>query len=241
MKRIWLGRLYPIMLLCNLIYACIWMRQNGIAGIGGTAPFSKWTYLAYCGAMLPAAVLTLLLLLANYYSDRQQKADILPLASTNSAGKLMLVRITALLLCFLILEVLEYVLYAVPNILFFGHTAVACYLLIGLLHMLPAVMLALAIGGVLGKIQGRLIYALAVLMFFAGFKQFNAPCDLFGGTFFAEYPLTLPCAADGEPAFHIVPLWILTRLLYLASGTVIIACFVCRIRKPMHDRAEAAA
>ena len=61
MKRIWLGRLYPVLLICNAVYAYIWMRESGIAGVGGTAPFSKWTYLAYCGAMLPAAILTVLL------------------------------------------------------------------------------------------------------------------------------------------------------------------------------------
>ena len=238
LKRIRLGRLFPIMLLCNLIYATIWMGQTGISGTGGTAPFSQWTYLAYCGAMLPAAILTLLLLQANYYSDRQQKADILPLASPYTAGALMLVRIAALAVCFLILFVLEFAFFAVPNLLYFGKIAVLAYPLTGLLHMLPAVILSLALGGVLGKLQNKLIYVLAVLLFALSMVQPAVACDLFGSAFFSEYPLKLPVGADGEPAFRIVPLWLCTRLLYLTAGAVLIACGVCRYRKPKLDHGE---
>ena len=240
MKRIWLGRLYPVLLICNVVYACIWMRQSGIAGIGGTAPFSKWTYLAYCGAMLPAAILTFLLLLANYYSPKQRKADILPFASPFTERKLMLMRFAALLCGFLILFVLEFAVFAVPNILFFQKYTVLLCFAAGMMHMLPALILSLALGGILAKCSGRLIYVFAILIMTASLIQQAVPYDLFGNAFFSEYPLTLPVSADGEPAYRIVPLWIAARVLYLAAGILLILFGVCRTRKPQHDRAEAA-
>ena len=241
MKRILLGRLFPTMLICNLLYAFIWMRQNGIAGIGGTAPFSYWTYLAFCGAMLPPALLTVLLLQANYYSAKQQKADILPLASACTERALMLVRLLALTCCFLVVFILEFAVYVQPCLQYFGKTEVLIYWLTGLLHMLPAVVLALALGGLTGKLKGKLIYVLAVLLFAVSMIQFAEPFDLFGYKYFSEFPLTLPVGANGEPDFSVNPVWIGTRFLYLASGSGIIAAGVCRNLKPKVEYAESAA
>ena len=238
LKRIRLGRLYPIMLLCNIVYACIWMWQIGLSGVGGTAPFSKWTYLAYCGAMLPAAVLSLLLSQANFFSEKQQKADILPLSSPYTAGELMLIRITALLICFLIIFLAEYLLFAIPFALFFGTAGVLGYPLIGLIHMLPTVILMLTLGCLIGKIRGWLIYVLAAVTFITGLAQFSVPFDLFGNKFFSEYPLKLPTGSAGEPAFEIVPLWICSRIVFFAVGAVILLLSVRRNRKPTLDRAE---
>lgn len=240
MKRIWLGRLYPVLLLCNVVYACIWMRQSGIAGIGGTAPFSKWTYLAYCGAMLPAVILTFLLLLANYYSPKHRKADILPFASPFTERKLTLIRLAALLCGFLILFTLEYTVFAAPNILFYQKYTVLLYFAAGLMHMLPALILSLAFGGILGKCSDKLIYVFAILILNVSLIQPAVPYDLFGNAFFSAYPLTLPVDADGEPAYRIVPFWFAARFLYLAAGILLILLGVCRTRKPQHDRAEAA-
>lgn len=240
MKRIWLGRLFPIMLICNCVYAFIWMRQNGIAGIGGTAPFSKFTYLAYCGAMLPPALLTLLLQQANYCSAKQQKADILPLASPYTPSAFTLIRILALTCCFLVIFLLEFAVYAQPCLQYFGKTEVLNDWLIGLLHMLPAVILTISAGGLIGKLNGKLIYALAVLVFLAAFIQTAKAFDLFGCTFFTEYPLTLPVSADGEPAFHIQPVWLGTRFIYLAAGIILIVAGVCRSHKPrLYDTEQA--
>lgn len=241
MKRIWLGRLFPIMLVCNCIYALMWMQQSGIPGIAGTAPFSEWTYLAYCGAMLPPAALTLLLLQANYYSPKQQKCDILLLATPYTVSALTLVRLITLAICFLVLFLLEFAVFAVPCVYLFGKTCVLTYVFCGLLHMLPAVVLTLAAGGMAGRLHGRLIYVLAAVLFLAGTAETGKAFELFGCAFFSEYPLTLQPGADGEPAFVIETVWIITRLLYLAAGTAMIVLGVCRYHKPKLDRAEAAA
>ena len=231
-KRIWLGRLFPVMLICNCVYACIWMWNVGIEGVGGTAPFSAWTYHAYCGNMLPAAVLTLLLLQSVYYTPRWQKADILPLASPCSAEKLMLCRMTALLICGILIFAAEYLIFVLPCILFFKETAVLAYGLTGLLPVLSLTVLALSLGGLLGRFSGKLIYLLAVILFIIGMLHIQKPYDLFCGGFFAQYPLTLPAGADGEPPFRILPVWIFTRLLFLAAGAAVTVWNVCRHRKP---------
>lgn len=241
MKRIRLGRLFPIMLVCNCIYALIWLNQNGIPGIAGTAPFSEWTYLAFCGAMLPPAALTLLLLQANYYSPKQQKCDILLLATPCTVSALTLVRFLTLTICFLVLFLLEFTVFAVLCVYLFGKTAVLTYCFCGLLHMLPAVILALAAGGLAGRIQGKLIYVLAAALFLAGTAESGKPFELFGNAFFSQYPLTLQPGADGEPAFVIEKVWLIARLIYLAAGTAMIVLGVCRYHKPKLDRAEAAA
>ncbi len=240
LKRIRQGRMFFITLIGNLIYAAVWMYQVGISGIGGTAPFSMWTYLAFCGAMLPAGILTVLLLQANYYSSQQQKADILPLAASSSNGLLILVRVIALTVCFLLIDLLEFWIYALPNLLFFGKTAVLGYGFAGLLHSIPAVVAVLAAGGLTGKLNGRLVYVLAVLMFAAAAVQIAAPYDFYGNAFFSQYPLSLPAAADGEPVFAVHPAWVCTRVLYLAAGIAVLILCVCRSGKPSLDRAETA-
>lgn len=237
-KRIWLGKLFPILLICSLIYAWIWMQYVGIAGIGGTAPFSAWTYLSYCGAMLPPAVLSLLLMEANYFSERQKKADILAMASPCAAGTLLLYRLIALLGCFAVLFLLETAVYLYPCIRYFGATAVLIYPLLGLLLMLPCVLLALAAGALLGRLHGRLTSALAIILFVCGLVQTESPCDLFGSSYFSARPITLPVGADGEAAFDLDALWLVMRLVYLAAGITGILLCVCKKQKPR--RVEAA-
>ena len=238
MKRIWLGRLFPILLICNGIYAYLWMNQTGIGGIGGTAPFSLWTYMAFCGSMLPPAALTMLLMQAKYYSLKQQKDDILPLASPCSAEMLLFLRQLALLCCFAAIFLLDSAVFLYPCIRYFKQTAALANLLPGLLLMLPCIILALALGTLVGRLHGKLIYLLATILLAAGLFQTDSPFDLFCGSYFSERPLALPIGPDGEVAFCIETVWLVMRFLYLAAAIALTA--FCLYRQPKPKRTEAA-
>ena len=235
LKRLLPGRVFLILLICNCIYAAAWLLDAGISGIGGTAPFSAWTYLTYCGTLLPPALVTVLLLQAEHFSRKQQQTDLLLLASPVSPGTLHLLRCGALAVCFLILFVLEFTLYVVFCTVLFGESGVLVYILYSLLPAAACFLLAAGLGALLGSIRGWLIYVLAVCFFVIGLIRLNTPLDLFCGGFFEQYPLTLTPDADGEPSFRIVPLWLAARFVFLAAGIVLL--MIDARRRQKSDRA----
>jgi Ni,Fe-hydrogenase I cytochrome b subunit len=53
---------------------------------------------------------------------------------------------------------------------------------------------------------------------------------LFGGNFYASFPLSLPLAADGEPAFTLSAAFVTVRVIYFVAGMVLLAISVRRIQ-----------
>jgi hypothetical protein len=54
---------------------------------------------------------------------------------------------------------------------------------------------------------------------------------LFGGRFYASFPLSLPIGTDGEPAFVLSTAFLAVRTIYLVVGVALVAASVRNLPK----------
>ncbi len=235
LKRLLTSGLFITMLIVNAVFAWYILTTDIIAGIAFTAPFSVWSSCAYIGKTLPIAIVTVLLLQAGYYGNRQKRVEILTSAAPMTYTRTLLIRTAVLGICFLVICIADSLLGAVFFAAFFGYYGFGAFILPALLEIIPCFVFAAGIGHLAGRLHCGLIYALLPAVFIAGFFGTAGAFDLFGGAFFSAYPMTLPAGADGEPEFVTDTVWLLARLMYLVIGAA--ALFVNTALRPKIKRA----
>lgn len=222
LKRMLLNKVFLTMLLVNGLFAWFILSTDIIRGIAYTAPFSGWSYCTYLGKTLPLAMVTILLLLSNYYSKKQKQLEVLTLVTPVTAARQMLLRTAAVSICFVLIFLLITILGAFFYSAFFRYTDFAVFLLPSLLIALPCFLFLTGLGQLLASLHQGMIYALILIAFISGYCGNQTVFDLFGAGYFSSYPLTLPVGAEGEPDFTLNAIFCAVRLLYLAAG---VACF----------------
>ena len=215
-----LNKLFFGMLLVNGLFAWFTLSFDIIMGTAYTAPFSVWSYCAYLGKTLPLAMITVLFLLANYYSRKQKQVEILTSATPISSFCQIMIRTMAAGICFLLIYLVVIALALLFYISFFQFHDFAAFILPSVLLLLPCFLFFAGLGQLLGSIHRSLIY---VLMLFAlAFNSLPSAFDFFGAGYFSTIPLTLPAGTNGEPTFKMGISFIVLRLLYLVIGIVCI-------------------
>lgn len=214
-----LNKIFPGLLLVNGLFAWFVLSFDIIQGTAYTAPFSTWSYCAYLGKTLPLAMITVLLLLSNYYGRKQKTVEILTSATPVTSFCQTMTRTLAAGVCFVLIYFVVIALALLFYARLFRFHASAAFILPSVLLLLPCFLFLVGLGQLLGSIHRSLIYVLMLFSFaLSGIQNLF---DLFGAGYFSAYPLTLPIDADGEPAFVINISFIMIRLLYLVLG---IAC-----------------
>lgn len=227
LRRVLFGRMFPAMLAANGIYAWYVLTTEIIAGVAYTAPFSVWSYCNYIGRLLPAAVLTVLLLLAGYYGKKQKQAEVLLSAAPITPAQHLAIRSFVLGVCFCIICALYMVLAAVFYRSFFAYGRYAEFLLPAFLLMAPCFLVSLGLGHLLGRLHQGLVWLFAGIVFLAGLAAVNHVADLFCAGYFAHYPLELPPDSSGEPGFSMQPVWVAVRIMYALFGIGMISIGIC--------------
>ena len=229
LRRVAVSWLFFGLLLINGIFDWYVLSMDIIVGIAGTAPFSAWSFCVYIGKIMPAAMVTVLLLLAGYYGKKQKKVEILTSAAPVTPAQHFFIRTAVLFLCFAIFCLVGAGLAVVFYIRFFGYHQFGQFFLPALLLVVPCFVFTVGLGHLLGRVHPGLIY-LWMLVLAVGFQAVTNVFDLFGAGYFSVYPLTLPLGQDGEPEFAMGMMWVLARLLYLAVGIVLFWCNVYGFR-----------
>lgn len=220
LRRMLLNKLFFGMLLVNGLFAWFTLSYDTIVGTAYTAPFSVWSYCVYLGRTLPLAMITVLFLLANYYSRKQKQAAILTSATPISPFCQIMIRTLAAGICFLLIALVVIVLALLFYISFFRFYDFAAFILPSVLLLLPCFVLFASLGQLLGSIHRSLVYVLMLLVF--AINSMPGAFDFFGAGYFSTVPLTLPAGIDGEPAFEIGMAFLAARVLYLVLGIVCI-------------------
>lgn len=217
LKRMLLGKVFPGMLLVNALYAWFILSSETIQGVSCTAPFSAWSYCSYLGRTLPLAVITVLLLLANFYSRQQRRVEVLTDATPIPVFRQIEIRTLAAGVCFLVIYLVVIALALFFYACFFRFYDFAAFVLPSAVILLPCFVFFAGVGQLLGSLHQSLIYGLMLLAF--ALNGIPNVFDVSGAGYFSEYPLTLPVGADMEPAFTLSAGFLAVRLLYLALGT----------------------
>lgn len=218
LRRMLQNKVFPWLVLANGLAAWFVLSYDIIRGVAYTAPFSTWSYCAYLGKILPLAMSTVLLLLANYYSKKQKLVEILISATPVTPCCQIVIRTLAAGICFTLICMIDILLALIfyTNFFYTSFHAFAAFVLPSVLILLPCFMLFTGLGLLLGSIHRSLVYGLILFVFvISGIQNVF---DVFGAGYFSTYPLTLPVESDGEPAFAITWLFVLIRLLYLLIG-----------------------
>lgn len=218
LRRIMRNWLFLGMLAVNGIYGWYVLTMDIITGIAYSAPFSVWSYLAYLGKTMPLALITVLLMLAGYYGDRQKKVETLLFAAPILPAQHMMIRTAVLFMCFMANCIVTVSMAFIFYICFFRYWQFASFLLPSVLLILPCFAVGIGAGHLLGRLHPAAVYAWMLVLFLAVPGMATSAFDFFGAGFFSDYPLALPVGQDGEPGFVMSTGWILARVLYFAIG-----------------------
>jgi len=226
LRRLLLNKFFITLAFINGFYAWFVLSTQTIMGTAFTAPFSQWSFGGYLAAVMPMIMLTTLFLLSFYYSRNEKQVAVLTSATPMDRRKYMLVRNAVVALGFLFLCLVAVILAIFFYASIFRFTSFGGFALPGVIIILPGFVLFMGLGHFVGKIHVGFLYALIPLLFLMGFLPLIL--DIFGGGFFNNFPLTLPVAADGEPAFVLSAGFIITRIMYMIVG---IGLWMVRIKK----------
>ena len=106
-KRILLKKMFFGILIVNGFFSWYILTTDIILGIGYTAPFSLWSYCTYLGKVMPIGIITVLLLLSNYYGKKQKSVEVLTMTTNITALQEMLIRTCTIGICFLIICMID--------------------------------------------------------------------------------------------------------------------------------------
>ena len=209
----------------NGLFAWYTLTSDTVAGIAHTAPFSPWSFGAYLASVMPISILTALFLLSFFCSKKEKQVQALTAATPVDSVRYMLIRLAVVALGFLFLCALVIGISVIFYAIFFNYWNYSTFILPALLTILPCFVFFLGAGNLAGRIHPGFLYALMFVSLALSFVPSPSALHftgLFGGSFYASYPLPLPLAADGEPAFTLSAAFLVARVIYLAVGVVLL-------------------
>ncbi len=220
LKRLIGNKIFIALLIIIVVYSITVLTGETILGAAGTAPYSGWSFGAFLSAVMPMAMLTVLLSLSGYYSKKEKRAEILLSATPMKSSGLTLIRAGAITVCFVIICAVIFSAAVWFYISAFGRFA--DFALPSALVILPCYLIVLGIGLNIGRLRPAALYAFIPLLF--AVSSLNLGCfDFFGGGYFTSYPFTLSVDASGEPPFAVGNMFIAARFVYAAVGTALLS------------------
>jgi len=221
------SKFYIALLIINGAFAWFVLTTDIIAGVAFTAPFSFWSYGAYMATVMPMAMMTAMFLLSSYYSKNEKQVEVLTSATPVDEVKYMLVRNATVALGFLLLILTAILLSSYFYSTYFGYWNFG-FLWIAVLTIMPGFVFFIGLGHWAGSVRTWFLYVLVPVTFAVGFLRHPIALDIYGGGYYSGFPLTLPVGADGEPAFVLSAVFLVTRALYLIIGG---ACWLYALYK----------
>ena len=152
LRRVLFRWMFLAMLAVNGMYAWYVLTTDLIRGAAYTAPFSIWSCCAYLGKTMPAASITVLLILCGYYSKKQKQVEILTSAAPMTGAQHLLIRSGVLAVCFILVSAVIMAVAVFFYSRFFQFYDYAGYILPGLLLILPCFVVLLGAGHLLAGV-----------------------------------------------------------------------------------------
>ncbi len=217
--KIILAKAYvPAMTVIALLYAWFLLSSETILGVSDTAPFSGWSFGTYLGSTVLISMLISLFLLANAYSERQKRVEILTDVTGFPTKHRMLVKSGIIGGYFLVLNLLFLILGCVFLMIFFGRIHLITYLAEYLLISLPCLFVILGMGNCLGRIHRNLICLFMGAILILDFVAPTLSVDANGAHYYKAMSAALETMNGQETPFVWKASYLLSRLAYLLVG-----------------------
>ena len=234
-KRLLLNKFFIGLSVINGLFAWYTLTSDTIAGVAHTAPFSPWSFSAYLAAVMPISILTVLFLLSFFHSKKEKQVKALTATTPVDAVRYALIRLAVVTLGFFFLCALVIDISIIFYAIFFDYWNFTVFIFPVIITILPCFVFFLGLGNLLGHIHPGFLYILMLLSLAMNFIPLPGAlhyAGLFGGRFYASFPLSLPIGTDGEPAFALSTAFLAVRAIYLVVGVVLVAVSVVILSKP---------
>lgn len=226
------------MSIITLLYGWFLLSTEMILGVSDTAPFSGWTFGKYMGDITLLTMLVSLFLIASVYSSRQKRVGILADVTGFSVRKRMMIKSLIIGGYFLVMNLLLLVMGCVFLSVYFGKLYLGTYLLEYFVIGIPALVLVLGVGNLLGRINPALVFVLMGVILVLAFVAPEMCVDANGARWFevAARSRTDTRSQAPEGARHLAR-YAVNRISYLAIGVaawVLAASRMAKKKKHAH-------
>jgi len=223
LKRLIFNKFFLALAIITGLYSYMILSREIIVGIAYTAPFSPWSYGTYLAKVLPLLLVTLLFFITYMFSNREKQVKQLTFATPIDPYRYGMMKCSAMAAGFSIISFFIIILSMVFYAILFRFNSFGSFFIPIAITLLPCLFFILGIGLLMGGIQANILYALMIAVLLLNFLPLPKFFDLYGGLFFASYPLSLSVGTDGEPAFTLPVSFILGRFFFSSTGVLMAA------------------
>ena len=208
------------LLLVLLFYGWQVLSRVTILGVSHTAPFSPWSFGDFLCRMVPLLWIGSLFFLTFFTSGKARRAAVLTDAAPMEPRRYALARCGAALTGTVLLALAVLAEAAVFYGWYFGWHGWGELLLPALVTLVPPLAFALGSGWLLGRVRPWILYVWMLLPFALALLPLPEALELWNGSFFTQYPLTLGTL---DPAFSLPVAVLLVQCALLTAGIVLLA------------------
>ena len=219
-RRLLWNKFFGGLLLVLLFYGWQVLSRVTILGVSHTAPFSPWSFGDFLSRMVPLLWIGSLFFLTFFTSGKARRAAVLTDAAPMEPRRYALARCGAALAGTALLALAVLAEAAVFYGWYFGWHGWGELLLPALVTLAPPLVFALGSGWLLGRVRLWLLYVWMPLPFALALLPLPEALELWNGSFFTQYPLTLGTL---DPAFSLPVAVLLVQCALLTAGIVLLA------------------
>lgn len=214
------------------------IRTSVLRGVGGTAPFSPWSFGSYLLGLSPLFCAIVLFSVARLFGKEERMAGRLMSAAPFPTGRQLLIKTASVAVAWLLSVLLACLLCFAFYLYVFRFYANGSNLVCLLLILVPQLLFFTGAGLCLGRIHHATCYALIALIFVASLSGVPLPAfaDPMGGSLLAGLAGTIP--DKGVVPFAVPADYLISRALYAVAGIGLTALACSRASKPGAGRGE---
>ena len=219
-KRLLWNKFFFGLLLVLLFYGWQMLSRVTILGVSHTAPFSPWSFGDFLSRMVPLLWIGSLFFLTFFTSGKARRAAVLTDTAPMEPRRYALARGGAALAGTVLLALAVLAEAAVFYGWYFGWYGWMELIAPALVTLFPPLAFALGSGWLLGWVRPWLLYVWMPLPFALALLPLPEVLELWNGSFFTQYPLTLGTL---DPSFAMPAAVLLVQCALLAAGIVLLS------------------
>lgn len=218
-KRLLWNKFFFVFLLILLFYGWQVLNNVTILGVSHTAPFSPWSFGDYLSHMVPLLWIGALFFLTFFTSGKARRAAVLTNATPTPPLTYSLVRCAAAMVGTTLLVLLCVVEAIIFYIQYFDWYALDSLLLPTVITLVPPLFFAIGSGWLFGNLRSWSLYLWMLVPFVLMALPLPKTFELWNGSFFTEYPLTLGTL---DPPFALPVSTIIIQCVLFIIGVVLL-------------------
>lgn len=225
LRRLLLTRTYLYCLLLVLLAGQIFLGQQIIHGIYGTAPYSQVSYAYYLVLMTAPLLIVLMLWCAAVFSEKERAVRRIVLSTPVTNAGYVFIKVAAIAVAYVLTMALMVALSFVFYLRQFGFFAFQEFLHPLAVFLLPPAVFILGLSLALGQLHPRLVYGAVPVVFLTGAAYLGLPVwlDLCSNNLMTIYPkILMRTLGTGEMTYYLPSDFIMSRMVLILVGIALL-------------------